>query len=301
MANSFTSAVLRARDVFDRNLIKRGQSRDSEETDDSPFGSSLVTPVNEDGSGVDIVGSSGSAVLRLFTSTGKGEGDASLIDYFGLKKGDPPASTRALEPSMEVDSPSSTRAVRSSGFSTPGTPAYETRMRKKSIYNLPNRPIGAEETSLVCTEQESVDDLSASLDARNISYTSDDEFHARTIAKTDADLDELFGCAISDLEEENPLWFLSSLTLSSSNLVTCLVRIILFVPWCISVGGSMLLWPDKLDAVAFQTGYVDSLQGIRRFAHWSDVGLQFVLIFMAFLVCLLWALPATLGLLLVLA
>ena len=61
----------------------------------------------------------------------------------------------------------------------------------------------------------------------------------------------------------------------------------------------MLLWPDQLEAITFQAGYVDSVQGIRRFAHWADVGLHFVMIFLASLATILWFLPRTAGVTLV--
>jgi hypothetical protein len=95
--------------------------------------------------------------------------------------------------------------------------------------------------------------------------------------------------------DEGPLWFLRRENLSSVDITASITRAICFVPWCISVGGMMLLWPDKLELVAFEAGYVDSMQGIRRFAHWADVGYQFVMIFLAFLATILWALPVTAG------
>ncbi|KAF8335668.1 hypothetical protein F5887DRAFT_1250822 [Amanita rubescens] len=96
--------------------------------------------------------------------------------------------------------------------------------------------------------------------------------------------------------DEDLLWFLRPEHFSSLDITASITRVICFVPWCICVGGTMLLWPDKLEQVAFETGYMDSTQGIRRFAHWADVlGHQFVMIFLAFLATALWALPVTVG------
>ena len=95
--------------------------------------------------------------------------------------------------------------------------------------------------------------------------------------------------------DDGPLWFLRFENLSSVDITASITKAICFVPWCISVGGAMLLWPDKLELVTFEAGYVDSMQGIRRFAHWADVGYQFVMIFLAFLATILWALPVAAG------
>lgn len=95
MNNAFTSALNRARDAFDRNLVKRGQSRDSRdsiETNDSPFGSSLVTPVDADDraniqhSAPDVDGVA--RFLEPDNLKGRSESSsssASMMDYFGFK------------------------------------------------------------------------------------------------------------------------------------------------------------------------------------------------------------------------
>lgn len=58
-------------------------------------------------------------------------------------------------------------------------------------------------------------------------------------------------------------------------------KVICFLPWCIAVGATLSLAPQYSDLVAFQTGYVASLQGVRRFAYWAECGLQQVAIFTA--------------------
>ncbi|KAG9310820.1 hypothetical protein JVU11DRAFT_8673 [Chiua virens] len=66
------------------------------------------------------------------------------------------------------------------------------------------------------------------------------------------------------------------------------LRILFFVPWCVAVGGALLLFPNHVELVAFRTGYLPSQKGLRRFAHWAECGEQHVLIFLASLVALLW-------------
>jgi hypothetical protein len=71
-------------------------------------------------------------------------------------------------------------------------------------------------------------------------------------------------------------------------MFSLILRIVLFIPWCVSVGGCILLSPSSLDLVAFKTGILASLQGIHRFAHWADVAVQHVAIFLAFIFALGW-------------
>ena len=57
----------------------------------------------------------------------------------------------------------------------------------------------------------------------------------------------------------------------------------------------MLLWPNHLEAVTFQVGYVDSLHSMRRFAFWAMLGRTFVMIFLSFFLIGLWFLPPVAG------
>lgn len=76
------------------------------------------------------------------------------------------------------------------------------------------------------------------------------------------------------------------------------VQVAFFLPWCIAVGGAILLFPHKLEGITFGTGYIASPKGIHRFAHWADCGMQHVLIFLTFLGLLVGYFP-TLGCLIV--
>ncbi|KAG1738030.1 hypothetical protein EDB19DRAFT_923557 [Suillus lakei] len=75
---------------------------------------------------------------------------------------------------------------------------------------------------------------------------------------------------------------------SSQRILICILRVVLFVPWCAAVGGALLLFPQKLELVVFRPGYLESLQGIRRFAHWADCAFHHAMIFFALVVALVW-------------
>jgi hypothetical protein len=69
-----------------------------------------------------------------------------------------------------------------------------------------------------------------------------------------------------------------------------IARILLFLPWCIAVGGCIVLLPSQLDLVAFQSGYLSGPAGtgIRRFAYWADSAMQHVFIFLSFVLSFAW-------------
>ncbi|KIK91738.1 hypothetical protein PAXRUDRAFT_615895 [Paxillus rubicundulus Ve08.2h10] len=77
-------------------------------------------------------------------------------------------------------------------------------------------------------------------------------------------------------------------TFKFGDLVTHMMRILLFVPWCAAVGGALLLFPNHVELVAFRTGYLPSPKGLRRFAHWANCAYPHVMIFLACIVLVLW-------------
>ncbi|KAI0694668.1 hypothetical protein C8T65DRAFT_833388 [Cerioporus squamosus] len=80
-----------------------------------------------------------------------------------------------------------------------------------------------------------------------------------------------------------------------SPLLQNLARVMLFVPWCIAVGGAILLFPSQLDRVVFRAGYVEPLApGLRRFQFWHDMGPDYVKIFL-FTLAGAWSLSLELG------
>lgn len=93
----------------------------------------------------------------------------------------------------------------------------------------------------------------------------------------------LFGTQNISLTSLHP----SSLT----NALVLILRVLFFLPWCIAVGGTIVMYPRYLEHVAFGFGYIKSPKGIRRFAHWADTGIQHVWIFFGFLASIWWIYP----------
>ena len=82
-------------------------------------------------------------------------------------------------------------------------------------------------------------------------------------------------------------------SLTISKIFHLVIQIICFLPWCIAVGGALILFPDHLEYLAFQTGDLNSPTGIRRFSHWAEYGMQHVVIFGAFLGLFVFLFPTT--------
>ena len=70
--------------------------------------------------------------------------------------------------------------------------------------------------------------------------------------------------------------------------VLILLKIICFIPWCIAVGGAVILCPNQLELVAFGAGYQSSLKGIKRFAYRADTAMQHLVIFCGFVAAVAW-------------
>jgi hypothetical protein len=82
-------------------------------------------------------------------------------------------------------------------------------------------------------------------------------------------------------------------SLTISKIFYLAIQILCFLPWCIAVGGSLFLFPDHLEYLAFQTGYLTSPTGIRRYSHWAEYGLQHIVIFGTFLGLFVFLFPTT--------
>jgi hypothetical protein len=80
----------------------------------------------------------------------------------------------------------------------------------------------------------------------------------------------------------------------AKTLFPVLLRIVFFLPWCVAVGGTIIMYPQHLEFIAFKPGYINSPKGIHRFAHWADTGMHHVWIFLGFLASIWWIYP-TLG------
>jgi hypothetical protein len=66
-----------------------------------------------------------------------------------------------------------------------------------------------------------------------------------------------------------------------------LLKVLLFIPWCLAVGGAILLVPEHMGMITFAPGYVPMRKGVRRLAHWAELGPQHVGIFVCSLGSLL--------------
>ena len=71
------------------------------------------------------------------------------------------------------------------------------------------------------------------------------------------------------------------------------LRAAFFLPWCVLVGGTILLSPQHLDLIAFRPGYIQPppAPGTRRFKHWAETGREFVGIFLGFVASVWWKFP----------
>ena len=80
---------------------------------------------------------------------------------------------------------------------------------------------------------------------------------------------------------------------SLQNPLASILRVAFFLPWCVLVGGTILLSPQHLDLVAFRPGYIQPAPapGIKRFKHWAETGREFVGIFLGFVATVWWTFP----------
>lgn len=81
--------------------------------------------------------------------------------------------------------------------------------------------------------------------------------------------------------------------LSVQTILPVLLRVVFFLPWCVLVGGAIVMFPRNLELVVFRPGYVKSPRGVHRFKHFADTGVQHVWIFFGFVASVLWLFPTT--------
>jgi hypothetical protein len=81
-------------------------------------------------------------------------------------------------------------------------------------------------------------------------------------------------------------------SLTCRALVFIAFRLICFLPWCIAVGGALILSPDHLEFIAFRTGYLEALSGIHRYSHFAEYGFHHVVTFLTFLGMVTWIAPS---------
>ncbi|GLB44362.1 hypothetical protein LshimejAT787_1602920 [Lyophyllum shimeji] len=285
---------------------------DSDRTDESPFGSTLATPVDED------VKLFAGIEQRLLENRTNSHGDGATahlgpqeaaFDAHGLLKiardgiklpvGD--ALEAAPTPSPSLDRVDLTFGQESQ---TESLNVHISRPRAESIYSQPNVPLPISgETPDVQLEHypfpEAILDTQSSpavvVDEKFASSpagaTSEEDF-----AKTARELFSLLPFAHED-SSFNEIMSVGDLLSSSlanlfpRNLFPSLLRIFLFFPWCLLAGGALLLFPGHLEALIFSPGYAESRRGIRRFAFLADTGTELVSIFIVVLMIFWYAFP----------
>ncbi|EED79024.1 predicted protein [Postia placenta Mad-698-R] len=121
-------------------------------------------------------------------------------------------------------------------------------------------------------------------EARSSSYISERETQFELAQQADP-----FDVDVDD-DDFIPQEFLSYLRgpWTRRRLIHSSLRLILFLPWCVAVGGAIVLSPDRLETIAFTPGYMDSERGTRRFRYWAHCAGPHICIFLAFLAVTFW-------------
>ncbi|CCM01682.1 uncharacterized protein FIBRA_03746 [Fibroporia radiculosa] len=89
--------------------------------------------------------------------------------------------------------------------------------------------------------------------------------------------------------------YAGSISLSGSWTINAVVillsQVVLFLPWCIGVGGTILFSPAHLSIVASGSGHMLSEKGSRRFAYWAHCAEAHIVIFLGFVGSLVYLNP----------
>lgn len=146
------------------------------------------------------------------------------------------------------------------------------------MYTLPNRHISIEmRKDEVCTSVASLSPEAGLIRCVQASkYSDDDDFRVEDYTEPSLGL----------------LWMLLDRKWTMNVVVMSILRMLLFLPWCIAVGGSIVLCPKGLDIITFHSGYLEPLSGIYRFAHWADHAFEHIVIFVCFTGFVFWLSPA---------
>ncbi|KII83765.1 hypothetical protein PLICRDRAFT_180112 [Plicaturopsis crispa FD-325 SS-3] len=276
-------------------------------TAESPFGSQLNTPSEEDCQRYDKVGVHADTENGCPTTASHDELDnASLCDSISTPKQRSSFTTKAKQfahqlksstisnhsPVTLMPSASAVSLARNLGMMLPATlsPATAARaIKRKRFFSLPNKHIAI--------QGEDEDDEAVSPDSAVASPETDKLCETIEICSSEHPLTKAPAISPSssvDFDIENEV----EVAWAVEEVVAALPRILLFVPWCIAVGGAIVMCPGYLETVTFGTGYLPSPKGIRRFAHWADVAMHHVAIFLACVLAASWALGFDAGILL---
>jgi hypothetical protein len=133
------------------------------------------------------------------------------------------------------------------------------------------------------------------IDDDEVTLTAADLIQSDSLPQLDTEPDAvesgiaLVPCDSLDFENlEAPSWEWPAIQLTPGNILILLVKIACFVPWCVAVGGAIVMYPASLELVTFGVGYQSPLRGIRRFGYWVECAFQHVAIFLALIVALWW-------------
>ncbi|KAL0068178.1 hypothetical protein AAF712_004838 [Marasmius tenuissimus] len=300
---------------------------DSGSTDDSPFGSPLNTPADEnavmlfDKLGEHLVDEYRGELVRHKEQSLISDSSISTIHLADISKGSMKTDghqhevysqkeeqstvlddTNELSPSvgcLSVDcdlTSLATPIMESSNSTMTSSPDidFSSHQRASSLYSLPNDPISISPAISQAQQLSQSSTASDSLDGSAVKLRSPEEDQVDPQGP------------IEDSPQAVSSRKLPSNSKNSNNpieLTALLIpaQVLCFLPWCIAVGCALLLFPKHLEHVVFTSGYyypnAPSPSGIHRFAHLAEYAIPHVMTFLAFLVLSVWFnMPLGLGL-----
>ncbi|KAK1229317.1 hypothetical protein PQX77_007635 [Marasmius sp. AFHP31] len=299
---------------------------DSGSTDDSPFGSPLNTPADENavmlfdklgehfmdeyrGELVQpkkqslISDSSISTIHLADISKGSIRTEGHQHEVYSQNEEQPTVLDDAneLSPSIgclsvDYDPPSlATPTIESSNSTMTSSPDidFSSHQRASSLYSLPNDPISI--SPAISQAQLSLPSIAShSLGGSMVELKSLEKDQVDPQVPTEDSSQAVSSRkASSNLKNSDNAIELTALLIPA--------QVLCFLPWCIAVGCALLLFPKHLEHVVFTSGYyypnAPSPSGIHRFAHLSEYAIPHVMTFLAFLVLSVWFnMPLGLGL-----
>lgn len=137
------------------------------------------------------------------------------------------------------------------------------------MYNLPNEAIRVGDSALGHPAENPEDDSTLVSPAQEHSLAEMEVFDNATYLGTSE-----MNFSLADMTPTSALEIAS--------------RIVCFLPWCVAVGGIIVLSPSHLDTVASVLGYTKPVKGIYRFAHWSECAMHHVVIFLGVVASIAW-------------
>ncbi|EGO03097.1 hypothetical protein SERLA73DRAFT_158717 [Serpula lacrymans var. lacrymans S7.3] len=157
---------------------------------------------------------------------------------------------------------------------------YATDHESERFYTLPNQYLTETIDVSETDQQESFDTVTESSIQDAIGPEDAEEHHSLNPRRVPLSLKTTILAALGTGNKSLP---------SSFIILAC--KLICFIPWCISVGGAIVLFPNHMELVAFTPGYLSSPKGLRRFAHWADCAYHHIMIFLSVVVVLTWYNP----------